>query len=145
MAELATLLPDLALANALDKTIEVRTSATDSHTIRVVTQGGKSNKLADDEFVVVSQNGNIRSLTRPIGVYEGEVRLTIYCKLQDDGRVRQRIVQQIVAQIQSACERRSIENIVYAVNTTRVITPTTPNYTIGYSMTIFSVEWHTTN
>lgn len=145
MTNLADLIPDVALAALLDKKVTVQTSTTKSHTIRAYSDEGRPNKGVGDEFIDVEWNGGAQSLTKPLGVFRGNLLLTIWCKAHTDGRAKKKLVKQIIAQCQELIGSVTSGGFHFEFNPYNVITPTTTNLTTGYSTTILNVEWHTTD
>lgn len=144
MSALADITPDVVLAALLDKVVIVKTSETESHSIRAYADEEKPNVGLGDEFIEVDWNGSARSLTKPIGVFRGNLALSIYVKTQADGRAKKKIVKQIVAQTAELVNGKTSQGFFFEFDPSQVITPTTANITTGYSTTILNVEWHTT-
>lgn len=142
---IADLTPDTALTTLLDKQVKVQTSATTSVDVRCYADGKMPNKNLADEFITLMWNGSARSLTRPFGVYRGNLALTIYCKTQTDNTVKTNRVRQMLAQCESIVNNKSIDGFFFQLDATNLITPTTTNLTTGYSATVLNVEWHTIN
>lgn len=138
------LTPDVALASLLDGKIEVWTSDVSAHTIKCYADGKMPNKGLADEFMSLLWNGSVRSWTRPIGQYEGNLALTVYCKTQTDGTVKTQRVRQIIAQCRMLANGISADGFFFKIDPQQVITPTTANLTTGYSTTVINVEWRTT-
>lgn len=141
MNGIADLNPDMALAALLDGKVTVRTSATESHTIRAYADGERPNRNLADEFIDVKWNGGARSLTEDPALFRGNLMLTIWCKAQTDGRVKKKLVRQIVAQVTPLVHRKVSRGFVFTFDPNAVITPTTTNLTTGYSTTILNVKW----
>ncbi len=140
---IAELQPDVALKALLDGKVEVQTSATESHTISCYEQGKQPNKGLADEFLTVQWNGSARSRSERLGIYQGALALTIYCKLQTDNTANMQRIRKILDQCQGLIHRKRSEGFFFTFNAMNVITPTTPNLTNGYSTTVLNVEWHT--
>jgi hypothetical protein len=116
--------------------------------MQVYASGEQPNIGLDDEFMIVDNNGNIRSLTKPMGFFTGNVAITVYCKVLSNNVVRRNAIKWITSQISDAVNGRSVEyeNIRYFFElSTTPITPTTVNTTTGYAMTVLNVAWHNTN
>lgn len=130
----------------LDGKIEVQTSATSSHSIRAYATNKRPNKNLGDEFVEILVNGSIRSMTRPLGVFQGNIALTVWCAVQADGTVKTKRVQQIIKQCQQLVDGKSNpDGYFFSLDPINLITPTTVNMASGYSTTVLMVQWHTTN
>lgn len=144
MKTIADLNPDMALALLLDGKVRVETSATESHTIRAYGDEERPNRNLGDEFIDIGWNGGARSLSQPLGLFSGNLALTIWCRTQPDGRAKKKIVRQIVGQISELAGGKCSQGFFFGFNPDNVITPTTVNLTTGYSTTVVNVEWHTT-
>lgn len=145
MTSIADLNPDVALAALLDGKVSVQTSATQSHTIRAYADEEKPNVGLGDEFIEVDWNGGARSLTRPLGVFRGNLALSIYVKTQNDGRAKKKLVRQIIAQCEGLVNNKVSDGFYFEFDPMNVITPTMVNLTTGYSTTVLNVEWHVTD
>lgn len=143
MSTLADLTPDIVLAALLDKVVTVQTSETESHSIRTYADEEKPNVGLGDEFIEVDWNGGARSLTRPLGVFRGNLALSIYVKTQTDGRAKKKLVRQIIAQCEELVNGKTTRGFYFELDPMNVITPTTVNLTIGYSTTVLNVKWKT--
>lgn len=140
---LAELQPDVALAALLNEKVEVQTSATSKYAIKAYEQAKMPNKGLADEFLTIQWNGNARSRSNWLGLYQGQLALTINCKLQADNTAKTARIKQMIAQCQQLIHRQRLQGFVFSFNPMNVITPTTPNLTNGYSTTILNVDWHT--
>lgn len=138
---IADINPDIVLAGLLDNRIKVQTSATESHAIRAYDDESRPNKGVGDEFIQIGWNGPARSLTGDFGPYSGDLLLEVWCKAQNDGRAKKKLVRQIVAQVAPLVHRKVAGGFVFSFDPADVITPTTTNLTTGYSTTILNVKW----
>lgn len=103
-----------------------------------------TNKLADD-FIVVYVNGSLEGVGMDTPFARGNLIVSLYCKLNDDGSVKNNRVSKILRQFDM-----EIENIVtggyhFEYEAQQFITPTTPNQTTGYSVTSLNLRWTTTS
>lgn len=153
---LSELTPDTALATLLDGKVEVQISATKKYPIHAyeqaqqpqtpenpeqVTVTGKQESA--NEFINAQWNGSVRSRSERLGIYQGAIALTIYCRLQSDNTAKKKRIASIIEQVQKLVHRKRSQGFFFTFNPMNVITPTTPNLTNGYSTTILNVEWHT--
>ena len=88
MTSPANINPDVVLAALLDRKVSVQTSATESYAIRAYADEERPNKGVADEFIDIEWNGSARSLTRPLGLFRGNLALVIWCKARADGRAK---------------------------------------------------------
>lgn len=142
---LRRLKPDTAFAAVLDNRVVVHTSAVLSHTIRAYKYGKLPNKGVGDEFILVRQNGVARSLTRPLGLFRGNLAVEIRCKLQTNNTTKDNIIDEILGQVADAANSKAYGEYFYTIEADNVITPTTSNLTEGFSTTVINVEWHVTD
>lgn len=145
MSILRRLKPYTAFAAVLDKKVVVHTSATKSHTIRAYKYGKQPNKGVGDEFILVRQNGVVRSLTRPLWLFRGNLAVEIRCKLQTNNTTKDNVIDEILGQVEDAANSKAHGEYFYTIEPDNVITPTTPNLTEGYSTTVINVKWRVTN
>lgn len=140
---LEELQPDVALAALLDRKVEVRTS-TKKYAIKAYEQAKMPNKGLDNEFLTVQNNGVITSLTRPIGIFKGNLALTLYCKSYADGTANTARLRQMIAQCAKLVDCKTLQGFFFSLDPTNVITLPTANPTTGYATTTINVAWHTT-
>lgn len=149
---LADLTPDVVLAALLDGKVEVQTSATSKYAIKAYEQAKMPNKGLADEFLTVQNNGVINSRTNPLGLFYGNLALTLYCKANADNTAKTARLKQMVAQ----CERLILDEGVrggrdisrpywFGFDANNVITPPYVNPTNGYATMTINVAWHTTD
>lgn len=142
---LSELTPDTALAALLDGKVEVQTK-TDSWVVPVYAQAEQPTTGLSDEFISVQYNGTIRSLTRPLGIFRGNLALTIYCKVHDREQTAKRNrIASMVEQSVELVNGKVSQGFYFELDPSNVITPTTVNLTNGYATTVLNVEWHTTD
>lgn len=142
MSILRRLKADAVFAGVLDNKVEVHTSATQSHTIRAYKYGKQPNKGLADEFILVRQNGVIRSLTQEVGVIrKSHIAVEIRCKLQPNNTTKDNIIDEILGQIEEAAKNKTHGDFFYWIEPDNVITPTTPGLTEGYSTTMINITW----
>ncbi len=140
---LADLTPDVALAALLDGKVEVQTSATEKYAIRCYEQAKQPNKGLADEFLTVQSNGAIRSRTKPVGLYRGNIALWINCKANPDNTAKTSRMRHLAAQCQGLVDGKISQGFFFELDTTNVITPPTVNPTTSYATTILNVTWRT--
>lgn len=141
---LADLTPDVALAALLNEKVYVQKSETEKYVIKAYEQAKMPNKWLADEFLTIQNNGVITSRTIPIGLFKGNIALTVYCKANTDGTAKTGRIHRIVAQCERLVARKVSQGFFFDFDATNVITPTTVNLTTGYATTTINVSWHTT-
>ena len=142
---IATIYPDVVLAEVLNDNVIVKTSKTKSHTIKAFPANKQPNKDLPKEYLSVYQNGITESLTKPIGLYRGNLALAIFVETQSDGTAKTQIIRQIIEQCEAIVNCKAYSGFYYEFDPANVITPTTTNISTGYSTTILNVEWRTTH
>lgn len=140
---LSELTPDTALATLLDGKVEVQTSATSSRELRAYAQSEQPQTGLADEFISIMANGAVRSLTRPLGIFRGNLTLTLYCKSNSDGTAKKKRIASMIAQTVELVNSKVADSFFFELDPANVITPTTVNLTNGYATTVLNVEWST--
>lgn len=138
---LSELTPDTALAALLDGRIVVQTSATASRVAKVYAQAEQPQTGLADEFISVFYNGVVRSLAKPIGIFRGNLALTLYCKSNSDGTAKRKRIASMVERCVELVNGKTSQGFFFELDPANVITPTTVNLTTGYSTTILNVKW----
>lgn len=141
---LSELTPDMALAALLDGKVEVQTSETKKYAVKAYAQAEQPQTGLDDEFISIFYNGTVRSMTRPLGVFRGNLALTLYCKSNSDGTAKRKRIASMIEQAVALVNCKTSQGFFFELNPASVITPTTVNLTNGYATTVMNVEWHTT-
>lgn len=140
---LSELTPDTALAALLDGKVEVQISATNSRKLRAYAQAEQPQTGLADEFISIMANGAVRSLTRPLGIFRGNLALTLYCKSNSDGTAKRKRIASMIAQTVELVNSKVADGFFFEIDPSNVITPTTVNLTNGYATTVLNVEWST--
>lgn len=142
---IAQLNPDAVLVEVLSDHIVVDTSATKKRTIKAFAANEQPNNKLPDEYLNVYVNGITESLTKPIGLYRGNLALAIFVKTHSNGTIMTHRIRQIIEQCEAMVNCKAYNGFYYEFDPTNVITPTTTNISTGYSTTIINVEWRTTH
>ncbi len=142
---LSELTPDTALAALLDGNVVVQISATNSRKLRAYAQAEQPQTGLADEFISIMANGAVRSLTRPLGIFRGNLALTLYCKSNSDGTAKKKRIASMIAQTVELVNSKVADSFFFELDPANVITPTTVNLTNGYATTVLNVEWSTVN
>lgn len=141
---LSELTPDMALAALLNGKVEVSTSETEKHTVKAYAQAEQPQTGLTDEFISIFYNGTVRSITKPLGIFRGNLALTLYCKSNTDGTAKRKRIASMIEQTVELVNCKTSQGFFFELNPANVITPTTVNLTNGYATTVINVEWHTT-
>lgn len=140
MMNVNDIMADKTLTTMLDKVVKVKTSAGE-RLVRAYADNELPQGVSADEFIVVSNNGYIKSLTKPIGFLQGYLALTIYCKSNSDGTAKRRRINAMLEQVMLAVNERTKDGIYYEINLAEMITPPTVNLTNGYAVCVLSAKW----
>lgn len=143
MSNVEKLEADVTLASVLDKNVIVQTSETSQYAIRAYAANKQPNNGLAEEFIDVYPNGIVESLTKPIGIYRGNLAVAIYVATQTDGTAKTQRIRQIMEQCEAIINCKSYDGFYFEFDPSNVITPTTTNLTTGYSTTIINVKWRT--
>lgn len=135
--------PDMALAALLDGKVEVSISETESRKIKAYGQAKQPQTGLNDEFISVFYNGSVRSITQPIGVFRGNLALTLYCKSNSDGTAKHKRIASMIAQTVELVNSKVADGFFFELDPSNVITPTTVNLTNGYATTVLNLKWRT--
>lgn len=136
--------PDKALKDLLDGKVEIALSATESRIAKVYKQGERPNTDLGDEFIDILYNGAIRSVTKPLGLYRGNLAITLYCKAHTDGTAKDKRINSMLSQVESLSNGKVNGKFFFEVNEDNIITPITINATTGYATMVVNITWHTT-
>lgn len=145
MIKPSSIKPDIELRNALTGQITVGTAGGGSATVVVYSDWERPTNELPDDFLTVYINGDPAGVGMDTNYAKGYLMVSLYCKLNDDGSVKKNRVERILAQFEEVLERHISDNYYYRYDTQRFITPTSPNYTSGYSVTTLNLKWHTVN
>lgn len=144
MSTLASLTPDTALKALLNGNVSVQTSATASYILKVYGQGERPNTDLDDEFIEIYNNGVVQSLTRPYGLFTGNLALVIYIRANSDNTAKKNRTRQVLEQVEALVSCKTQDGYFFEFTLDNVITPTTTDISTGYATTVLNIEWHTT-
>jgi len=134
--------PDAELCEYLQDKVYLNDAHTGS-TIKVYSDWGRPTNGLPTDFLVVFVNGDIEGLGSGIDFAKGNLMVGLYCKMNDDGSVKINRIQKILQQFDTLIEGLSTENYFYEYDMPRFITPTSPNQSSGYSVTILNLRWTT--
>lgn len=144
MITLSELHPDKALEALLEGKVSIAISASESRIAEVYRQGERPNTDLGDEFIDVLPNGVVRAMTKPMGVYRGNLAVTLYCKAQSDGTAKENRINAMLSQVESLVNCKSSGKFFFKITPSNVITPMTYNSATGYTTITINIEWNTT-
>lgn len=132
------LTPDIALKSLLEKKVKANTTV-----VSVYGHGELPNTGLGDDFISIQRNGVVRSMTKPMGVFRGNIALTIYCRSNTNGTAKASRTRLLAEQCEELVNCKSAEGFFFELNAANPITPVTVNVTSGYSTMVLNVEWRT--
>ena len=144
MITLAELNPDQALEALLEGNVSIAVSASESRVASVYRQGERPNTDLGDEFIEVLPNGVVRAMTKPMGVFRGNLAVTLYCKAQSNGVAKENRINSMLSQVESLVNFKLSGKFFFEINPDNVITPLSYNSATGYTTMTINVKWHTT-
>ena len=137
--------PDVELRDFLKGQIHVGLVDGGTQEVAVFSDWERPTNELPSDFLVIYMNGDPSGFGMDIDFAKGYIMVSLYCKLNDDGSVKKNRIKKILAQFDDLIERRLTNNYYYCYDSERFITPTTPNQTSGYSVTILNLKWNTRN
>lgn len=135
------MISDIAADDALKALLTGKVFANTTE-LKVYGQNEQPNTELGTDYIRIMYNGNIRSLTNPIGVFEGNLALSVYSESNTDGTAKKNRMKLLLAQVEELINNKSYESYTFKLSTTP-ITPVTTDTTIGYAFTTLNVEWWT--
>jgi hypothetical protein len=129
---------DIALKELFQGNVKVGEAQTD---VPIYAENERPNIGLADDYIEIYNNGIITALTKPLGCFSGNLAVAICCKLLPDGAAATKRIKKLQRQIELLTQEKVSDGYYYEIDTTNVITPTTPNITTGYTTTIFNVSW----
>lgn len=137
--------PDIELRDALQNQISVGLAGGGTKTVPVFGDWERPTNELPDDFLVVFINGDPQGVSMDTPFAKGYIMVSVYSRLNDDSSVKKNRVQKILAQFETIIEDLVTDNYHFEYDASRFITPTTPNFTSGYSLTTLNLRWATTN
>ena len=144
MMILSDLHPDRALKKILENKVAIDISSLETRIASIYCQGERPNTDLEDEFIEVLFNGTIRAMAHPLGVYKGNLAITLYCKSQSNGVSKLNRIDSMVKQVEALINYKSKDNIYFEINPNNVITPIIYNEATGYTTMTLNVEFKST-
>ena len=136
--------PDKALATYLKDKIHIGTGAS-AKAVAVYSDWERPTNDVPTDFLVVYINGDLEGVGMDTPFAKGYLAVSLYCKLNNDGSVKQNRIEKILEQFDNLVEKLATDDYFYEYDSRRFITPTTPNQTAGYSITTLNLRWTTTS
>ena len=145
MIKPSTIQPDIELRDALAGHITVGVAGGGTANVAVYGDWERPTNSLPDDFITIYVNGNPQGVSMDTPFVKGTLMVSLYCKLNDDGSVKRSRIQKILAQFEETIQKYISETYFFEYDSLQFITPTTPNYTSGYSVTILNLRWNTTS
>jgi hypothetical protein len=148
MPNISDIQADKALQSLLKDKVVVQTSETTSSVLKVYANYERPNVGLADDFISCYYNGQIQSRTKPLGLFIGNLALSVFCKASNDNTItaKEYRIQQLVKQVETLVHCKSVDYNglhYYFELTPTPITPTTVSTTTGYATTVLNVTWRT--
>lgn len=137
--------PDAELRDFLRGKITVGLSGGGTQKVAVYSDWERPTNELPSDFLVVYMNGAIEGVSMDTPFAKGYIAVSLYSKLNDDGSVKRNRVKRILAQFEQLIEKRLTVNYHFEYDAQNFITPTTPNQSTGYSVTVLNLRWTTTS
>lgn len=137
--------PDTELRDFLQEKISVVVQGGTTEYVAVYGDWEKPTNKVPDDFIIIMHNGDVGGVGMDTYFADGNLMVSMYNRLNDDGSVKKNRVEKILTQFDELIERLITDNYFYKYDHLRFITPTTPNVTSGYSITNLNLRWHTKN
>lgn len=132
--------PDKELAEALRGQILVGETP-----VRVYSDWERPTNGLPTDFITVYINGDVGGVGMDTPYAHGNLMVSLYCKMNDDGSVKNNRIRKILEQFDTLLEKKLTENYHFEYEADRYITPTAPNQSSGYSITTLNLRWTTTS
>lgn len=132
--------PDKELAEALDGQIFVGGTP-----VKVYSDWERPTNGLPTDFITVYLNGDISGVGMDTPFAYGYLMVSLYCKMNDNGSVKNNRIRKILEQFDTLLEKKLTENYHFEYEADRYITPTAPNQSSGYSITTLNLRWTTTS
>lgn len=133
---------DKALAQAMDGNIEVQVSASSVRAVRAYAQAEQPQTGLGEEFIVVTNNGSVQSLTKGGSTPRGYLAVSVYCRSNSDGTAKRRRIDGIIEQVSGYVSGKVHGKFYYEPDWSSMITPVTVDYDSGYAFAVLGVAWH---
>lgn len=132
------LTPDFALKALLDGKVYA-----DKDLLKVYVHGELPNTDLYDDFLSIARNGVVRSFTKPMGVFRGNLALSVYCRSNTNGTAKTNRSRLLAKQCEDLVNCKTSGDFFFELNSGNPITPASTNLASGYTTTILNVDWHT--
>lgn len=140
----ADIQPDVALKSLLVNQIRVgnETSAT---VVPVYADWERPTNGVPDDFIVIFINGDIQGVGMDTPFARGNIIVSLYDRLNDDGSVKKNRINKVLKQFDLLVEKQISGAYYFEYEARRFITPPSPNQSTGYSVTNLNLRWNTTS
>lgn len=142
---LISMKPDVELAEYLTGRISVVTGPGETADVVVYSDGERPTNGVANDFIDIFLNGGINGIAYDADFARGNIGVSLYCKMNDDGTVKKNRVERLLDQFYKIVNRCLTEHYYYEYDFPMFLTPTTPDYSSGYSVTTINLRWHSTN
>lgn len=145
MTEPSHIEPDVELRDFLTGKISVGLAGGGTQKVAIYGDWERPTNDVPTDFLVILINGDVGGVSMDTRFAKGYLMVSLYCKMNDDGSVKKNRIKKILAQFEDLVEGLVTDHYHFEYDANRFITPTTPNFTSGYSLTTLNLRWATTS
>lgn len=132
------LTPDLALKALLDGNV-----ANDIGVLDVYEHASMPNTENSEAFITIQRNGVLTSVTKPMGVFKGNLALSIYNRLYTNNAANVIMARRLAKQCEDLVNCKTSGDYYFELDAMNPIVSANANITSGYSTTVLNVAWRT--
>lgn len=132
------LTPDIALKALLKGKVK-----SDKRALDVYEHASMPNNVSSDDFITLQRNGVITPVTEPMGVFKGNIALSIYNRLYSTDAANVIKARRLSKICEELVDRKVSQGYFFKLDATNPIVSTSANVTSGYSVTMLNVAWRT--
>ena len=111
--------------------------------VDVYEYASQPNTVKANSFISMRSNGIINSLTKPQGVYNGNIALRIHCRMYPDNTANVIETRRLARLCDDLVNCKVSGEYYFELDTLNPITDINPNPTSGYSEYLLNVAWRT--
>lgn len=95
------------------------------------------------DFIDIFYEGSMMAIDVPRDFITGYLSVNLYVKLNPDETIKRKRIEKIISQIEVLIDKAISGDYFYELTSDNFITPTTAYSSMGYSVTILMLKWHT--
>lgn len=128
--------PDKALKALLDGNV-----ASDKGVLAVYEYASTPNNVTADDYIAMRNNGVTNSLTKPQGMFNGNVALRIFCRLYSNNSANIIKSKRLAQLCEGLVNCKVSDGYYFELDALNPITDVVVNATSGYSEYVLNVAW----